>query len=109
MGRKYNIDMIKLLLGADALMIVTFLLRFPRLPPQIPLYYSKFWGESQLADLLMIFILPIFMNLLYFINNWVFARFYSTNELIKSIFYYFNIFLIVSFTLIFIKIIFMVS
>lgn len=102
-------SMIKLLLGADILMVITFLLRFPRLPPQIPLYYSKFWGENQLADLLMIFILPVFMNLLYFINNKVFTKFYSTNELIKNIFYYFNIFLIVGFTLIFIKIIFMVS
>ncbi|MFA6080952.1 MAG: hypothetical protein WC741_00915 [Patescibacteria group bacterium] len=101
--------MIKLLLGADALMIVTFLLRFPRLPPQIPLFYSQFWGESQLADLLMIFILPIFMNLLYFINKKIFIKFYSTNELVKNIFYYFNFFLIVSFTLIFIKIIFTVS
>lgn len=101
--------MLKLLLGADILMAATFLLRFPRLPPQIPLYYSKFWGENQLADLLMIFILPVFMNLLYFINNKIYTKFYSTNELIKNIFYYFNIFLIVSFTLIFIKIIFLVS
>ena len=101
--------MLKLLIGADIVMIGTFLLRFPRLPPQIPLYYSKFWGESQLADLWMIFILPIFMNSLYFINGKILNKFYSTNELIKNIFYYFNIFIIVSFTLIFIKIIFMVS
>jgi hypothetical protein len=101
--------MIKLLLGADVLMIATFILKFKTLPPQIPLFYSQLWGENQLADFWMIFIIPIFMNLLYFINSYIFTKFYSKNELVKNIFYYFNIFLIVGFTLIFIKIIFMVS
>ena len=79
--------MIQLLLGADVLMIAAFILKFSRLPPQVPLYYSQPWGESQLADSWMIFFLLIFLNLLFFINQ----------------------FLIASFTLIFIKIIFIVS
>ena len=108
---KYNmtIIMIKLLLGADALMIVTFLLRFNRLPPQSPLFYSRLWGEDQLADTWLIFLLPVFLNLLFFLNNYFFQKIYSDNELIKKIFYYLNLFLILSFTLIFIKIIFLVS
>lgn len=101
--------MIKLLLGANALMIITFLLRFKTMPPQIPLFYSQLWGENQLADSLMIFILPIFMNFLFFINQYIFNKFYAENVFIKNIFYYLNLFLIVSFTLIFIKIIFIVS
>lgn len=101
--------MIKLLLGADALMIVTFLLKLKTLPPQIPLFYSRLWGENQLADFWFIFLLPVFLNLLFFINDYIFKKFYPDNELIKKIFYYFNFFLIFSFTLIFIKIIFLVS
>lgn len=101
--------MIKLLLGADTLMIAAFLLRVSRLPPQIPLFYSRLWGEDQLADLWLIFLLPFFMNLLYFFNKDILKRFYSENELVKNIFYYLNFFLIVGFTLIFIKIVFMVS
>lgn len=101
--------MVKLLLGADALMIVTFILKYSRLPPQIPLFYSQLWGESQLADLWVIFALPVFMNILFFINQYIFNRFYSENVFIKNIFYYLNLFLIIGFTLIFIKIIFIVS
>jgi len=101
--------MVKLLFGANALMIITFLLRFFRLPPQIPLFYSQLWGESQLADSWVIFILPIFMNLLFFINRYIFNKFYAENNFTKNIFYYLNLFLIISFTLIFIKIIFIVS
>jgi len=101
--------MIKLLLGADALMIITFLLKFSRLPPQVPLFYSQLWGEGQLADTWLIFLLPVFLNLLFFLNNYLFIKFYSDNVLIKKIFYYLNLFLIFSFTLIFIKIIFLVS
>ena len=101
--------MIPLLLGADALMIVTFLLRFNLLPPQFPLFYSQPWGENQLADSWMIFLLPIFLNLLFFINQYIFNKFYHDNIFIKNIFHYLNLFLIASFTLIFIKIIFIVS
>ncbi|MBI5122389.1 hypothetical protein HZA75_00860 [Candidatus Roizmanbacteria bacterium] len=101
--------MVKLLFGADALMIITFLLRFNRLPPQSPLFYSRLWGEDQLADTWLIFILPVFLNLLFFLNNYLFKKIYSDNEFIKKIFYYLNLFLILSFTLIFIKIIFLVS
>jgi len=101
--------MVKLLLGADALMILSFILKFKTMPPQIPLFYSQLWGESQLADVWLIFILPIFMNFLFFTNQFVSNKFYLDNIFIKNIFYYLNLFLIVSLTLIFIKIIFVVS
>src|SRR3972149_6327228 len=101
--------MVKLLFGADALMVATFIFKYSKLPPQIPLFYSQLWGESQLADSWVIFILPIFMNILFFINQYIFNKFYSDNIFIKNIFYYLHLFLIISFTLIFIKIIFIVS
>lgn len=101
--------MIQLLLGADVLMIATFLFKYNRLPPQIPLFYSSPWGENQLADIWVIVLLPFFLNLLFFTNNYIVKKFYSDNELVKKIFYYLNLFLIISFTFIFIKIIFLVS
>ena len=103
------ITMVKLLLGANALMIATFLLKLSKLPPQIPLFYSQLWGEGQLSDTWAIFILPIFMTILFFINQYVLNKFYSENAFIKTIFYYLNLFLIIGFTFIFIKIIFLVS
>jgi len=101
--------MIRLLLGADALMIITFLLRFNRLPPQLPFFYSRLWGEGQIADTWMVFLLPVFLNLLFFFNNYIYKKIYSNNDFIKKNFYYLNLFLIIGLTLIFVKIIFLVS
>ena len=101
--------MIKLLLGADALMIVTFLLKFNQLPPQLPLFYSRLWGEDQLADTWLIFLLPVFLNILLFLNDYLSKKIYFDNKFIKNIFYYLNLFLILSFTLIFIKIVLLIS
>jgi len=101
--------MFQLLLGSNALMIITFILKFNRLPPQVPLFYSSLWGEDQLVDTWVIILLPFFMNLLFFINNYVKNKYFADNELVKKIFYYLNIFLILTFTFIFVKIIFLVS
>lgn len=101
--------MIQSLLGADALMIIAYFIRSRTMPPQIPLFYSQLWGEGQLADSWLIIILPVFLNLLIFINSYLLKRFYSDNFLIKKIFYYLNLLLIVSFTVIFIKIVLLVS
>ncbi len=101
--------MIKLLFGADVLMIIAFILKLNKLPPQIPLFYSQTWGEDQLTDTWLIFLLPVFLNLLFFLNNYLYKKYFSGNELVKKIFYYLNLFLISGFTLIFIKIIFLVS
>ncbi|MEK7633553.1 MAG: hypothetical protein AAB437_01785 [Patescibacteria group bacterium] len=101
--------MIRILFGADVLMLVIFLFKLNSLPPQLPLFYSQAWGEKQLADTWLIFLLPVFLNLLFFLNNYLYKRFFSDNELLEKIFYYLNLFLIFGFTLIFIKIIFLVS
>ncbi|MFH0979833.1 MAG: hypothetical protein V1803_02720 [Candidatus Roizmanbacteria bacterium] len=101
--------MINLLIAGNVFMIVTFILKFNSLPPQLPLFYSRPWGEAQLVDTWMIFLLPIILNLLYFTNNYLSKRFFLGNDLIKKIFNYLNILLIVGFTFIFVKIIFLVS
>lgn len=41
------------------LTIGIILLNLSKLPPEIPLYYSKPWGEEQLAHPLSLFILPV--------------------------------------------------
>lgn len=101
--------MIYILLTCNLLMIMTFLWRFPTLPPQIPLFYSKIVGEEQLGDTWMIFILLILANVFYFLNDYIVKRFFSQNEFVKTILKFVNIFVIVGFSLIFIKIIFLIS
>ncbi|MBI5127561.1 hypothetical protein HZA76_03860 [Candidatus Roizmanbacteria bacterium] len=101
--------MINLLIAGNAFMIVSFIFKFNSLPPQLPLFYSHPWGEAQLVDTWMIFLIPLLLNLLYVVNNYLYKKFFSGNELIKKMFDYLMILLIVGFTLIFIKIIFLVS
>jgi len=97
------------LIIANLLILVTFFMRFSHLPPQIPLFYSKLWGEDQLADTWMIVFIPILINVFYFFNIYVYRRFFKQTEVAKKIIDFVNIFLIVVLTIIFIKIIFLIS
>lgn len=101
--------MIFALIIANILMISSFVLRFSTLPPEIPLLYSKQWGEDQLIDVWFIFLLPILLNLLFFINNFLYRKFFLNNLLIKKIIHYLNLFFIIVITSIFIRIIFLVT
>lgn len=97
--------MIYVLLAGDLLMLAVFALRFTHLPPQIPLFYSMPWGEQQLADTWTILLLPFFLNLLFFANNFIYNRFFPENLFVRKIIDLLNLLLSASFTLIFIKII----
>ena len=101
--------MINLLIAGNVFMFVTFVLKLSSLPPQLPLFYSRSWGEAQLVDTWMVFLIPLLLNLLYIINSYLYKRFFIGNELIRKIFDYLMIFLIAAFTLVFVKIIFLVS
>src|SRR3972149_8322483 len=89
------------LIAANVLMALIGVFKFNSLPPQIPLFYSKPVGEDQLTDTWFILILPLFMNLLFFLNKFLSRRYFKDDLLIQKIFYYLNLFLLVSFTLIF--------
>ncbi|GAB4219933.1 MAG: hypothetical protein Fur009_8240 [Candidatus Microgenomates bacterium] len=90
-------------------MFLIFFLKLKTFPPEIPLFYSKPSGELQIADSWMIFLLPMLLNIMFFINNFIYNRFFLNEEIVKKIFYYLNLFLIISFTLIFIKIVLLIS
>ncbi len=95
------------LVVAHIIMAGTFLIRIGRIPPQIPLFYSRPWGEFQLADWWLIFLLIVLMDALYFINLGVSRRYFKDNEFIQHTLSYVNIAVISGFTLIFMKIIFL--
>ena len=97
------------LILANLIMLGVLLFRFNLLPPQIPLFYSKPPGEDQLADTWNILLLPVLMNFLYVLNNFIYRKYFKQDDMIKKIFYYLNLFIIMSFTLILIKIIFVIT
>jgi len=105
----YNIRMIKVLIGADLVIAAAFAFAYRTLPEQIPIFYSKPWGESQIADTWYIFLLPIVLHTLYFLNKLFVQKFFPEDQVVKKIMTYANLFFIVSFTGVFLKIIFLVS
>jgi len=101
--------MIFYLIIANLVMVITFFFKLSKLPPEIPLFYSRAAGDAQIADWWMIFLLPLLMNLLFYANTFVYKRFFLGNEFVEKVIYYFKLLLISAFTLIFVKIIFLVT
>ncbi|QQG44666.1 MAG: hypothetical protein HYW86_02010 [Candidatus Roizmanbacteria bacterium] len=101
--------MIIALIIADVLMAGAFALKFTSLPPQIPLIYSNIWGEEQLVDYWFIFILPLSLHLFFFLNIYLYNKFFFPDHVLRKVVFILNSSLTVAFTLIFLKIIFYIS
>jgi len=101
--------MFGLLLGADVLMAVAMFWKFPKMPPQIPLFFSLPTGEDQLSEWWMIFLLPFLVNTLYFFNIFVGNTLFRNNPFVKSLIRYLNIIVICVGTYIYIRIILLVT
>jgi hypothetical protein len=101
--------LVKLLFGADAIMLLFFGLAFQLLPKQIPLYYSASWGEDQIADLWHIVIIPIILHLIFIINKFISTKIPKEQTVLIKVVEYATIFFIVIFTSVFLKIIFLVT
>jgi len=70
--KKINIALILLQVGA----IIT---SWRTLPPQLPLFYSRPWGETQLATPFGLFLLPA-LSLAVFLINFFFTGFIPKEE-----------------------------
>lgn len=101
--------MIAVILIMNVLMILIFSVEFNHLPPQIPLFYSKPWGEDQLAEVWMIFLLPILLSIFVIANNFIVKKIFSDDLYVKKVLNYVNIFLLVVFFLVYLKIFLLIS
>ena len=97
------------LIIADLLMVAGFIWRFSHLPPQIPLFYSELWGENQLVDFWVIALLPIVLHVFFFMNAYIYRQFFWQNQAIKHIINVANWAVILVFTSIFLRILFLVT
>lgn len=69
-----------------ALVIVIFyLLNQSKLPSKIPLFYSLTWGETQLANLTQILILPLIILLITLVNITISWHLHSSQLILKRI------------------------
>lgn len=101
--------MIKLLIAADVVMAAVFAWVYRFLPEQLPIFYSKPWGEAQIADKWYIFLLPLLMHGIYFLNNALTKKYFSDAPQLRSLMNYANAFFILSFTGVFLKILFLIT
>lgn len=65
--------------------IVYLIYKFNDLPPQVPLYYSLPWGESQLASASQLFFLPTFSIVFGLINNLLAATIFAKITLLSKL------------------------
>lgn len=61
------------------------LVKFNDLPPQIPLYYSEPWGESQLTSVSSVFILPALSIAVLLVNNLLAVFFLKSTQLLSRL------------------------
>lgn len=70
----------KFVLAIFILSLIVIIWRFRLLPPQVPLWYDKPWGNDQLANPLWLFVLPFGSIIIYLAN--IILSIYFTSELL---------------------------
>jgi len=101
--------MIYALIAGDILMALTFFFRMNHLPSELPLFYSRSWGEDQLADIWYIFLIRLLMHISIFANNYIYSRIFFPDVFVKKIINIINWSLIIVYTFIFCRVLFFVS
>ena len=73
-------------LGSQLLSLVCIALFFPKLPTEIPLYYSRPWGSQQLAGKIFIFLLPAGVVVFGTVNQLLAIISYKKEKIVSYIF-----------------------
>lgn len=96
------------LLLANAILVVVFAATYLRLPPQVPLWYSRVAGESQVAPWWMIGVLPLLMNVFVLANVWLQRKFFPDHDFMQLLVRIVNSTIIATSVFVFIKILWLV-
>jgi hypothetical protein len=95
-----------LLLGLQWLGVGVF---YTFLPPQVPLFYSRPWGQDQLADKQFLFIVPAVASVLFLVHTLVNGKYVKVNKLMVHIFLWGQLAVNILATVVVIKTILLVS
>ncbi len=99
----------KVLIVTDVIMVIVVVWFHTKLPPQIPLYYSRPWGDLQLADAWAIALLPFLLHVSIMINNILYRRLFYPDDFIVRFVRGFNTFLVIAYSGIFIRLVLFIS
>lgn len=75
---------INLAIALTVLSCLIIALFWQKLPPQVPFFYSRPWGEEQLAKPLFLLLLPLSSTLFLF-ANFLIPKFLKADELFQKI------------------------
>lgn len=92
-----------------AVIVAVTVFKLPSLPPQVPLFYSLADGEEQIVDLVYLFFLPLISFLILIVNTLVTKKIFFENIFMQRIFNYTTQLLIILLSIIYLRIIFLVS
>lgn len=73
----------KFSIGTIIASVVLWAIFFHRLPPVVPLWYSKPWGEDQLANPIFLLILPL-GSLFWYMMSLIIIHYYTYENLLYS-------------------------
>lgn len=79
-----------------AIQVVVVAIYFGNLPPEIPIFYSRTWGESMLGQKYLIWILPSIAAFISLVNLTVNFIFFRNNKFLSRVLFASNI--IIGFT-----------
>jgi len=65
--------------------IALIFFKYSELPPQIPLFYSRPWGDSQLAPLNYAYLLPVLSVGILIVNNFLAIFYLRSAELLSRL------------------------
>jgi len=89
--------------------ISLIIFKFNDLPSQVPLYYSRPWGEEQLASAAALFLLPTFSIIILIINNLIANLFFKSIPLLSRLLVIFSLAFSLFTSISLAKIIFLIS
>jgi len=89
--------------------ITLLIFKFNSLPNQVPLYYSRPWGEGQLASATSLFLLPTFSIIILLLNNLIATLFFKSIPLFSRLLVIFSLAFSLFTSISLTKIIFLIS
>lgn len=80
---------ISLMLGVLFVIVGTLLLlvKFPSLPPQVPLFYSKPWGEERIPSKIWLSLIPVLSFFILAFNFFILPRFLKEEKFLITVLY----------------------
>lgn len=108
MIKKFN-NTIKIQFFLFAILLLVFIFKINRLPPQIPLFYSKPESDEQVVDSFMIFLLPFFSTFIVIVNTFIYNKYLTKNRFLELVLYYVNLLIILFTSFLFLRVLFLVT